>query len=147
MLIRYFVLVMIGFQFTPFKAGENSKTMFEQMLDLFTELLNYTNGDATEALDWLNQLDRKHKFTNDDYGMGDFIEDLKENGYLKENGPDGTFKITSKTEQTIRKKSLEDIFGKLKKGSKGNHQTNKTGPVQNLVLIPGLINLGTILIR
>jgi hypothetical protein len=51
---------MIGFQFTPFKAGENSKTMFEQMLDLFTELLNYTNGDATEALDWLNQLDRKH---------------------------------------------------------------------------------------
>ncbi|MFM7721337.1 MAG: vWA domain-containing protein [Sediminibacterium sp.] len=119
---------MIGFQFTPFKAGENSKTMFEQMLDLFTELLNYTNGDATEALDWLNQLDRKHKFTNNDYGMGDFIEDLKENGYLKENGPDGTFKITSKTEQTIRKKSLEDIFGKLKKGSKGNHQTNKTGP-------------------
>ena len=101
---------MIGFQFTPFKAGENNKTMFEQMLDLFTELLNYTNGDATEALDWLNQLDRKHKFTNDDYGMGDFIEDLKENGYLKENGPDGTFKITSKTEQTIRKKSLEDIL-------------------------------------
>jgi diacylglycerol kinase family enzyme len=28
--------------------------------------------------------------------MGDFIEDLKENGYLKEHGPDGTFKITSK---------------------------------------------------
>ncbi len=123
---------MIGFQFTPFKAGENSKTMFEQMLDLFTELLNYTNGDATEALDWLNQLDRKHKFTNNDYGMGDFIEDLKENGYLKENGPDGTFKITSKTEQTIRKKSLEDIFGKLKKGSKGNHQTNKIGPSAEL---------------
>jgi Ca-activated chloride channel homolog len=123
---------MIGFQFTPFKAGENKKTMFEQMLDLFTELLNYTNGDATEALDWLNQLDRKHKFTNDDYGMGDFIEDLKENGYLKEHGPDGTFKITSKTEQTIRKKSLEDIFGKLKKGSKGNHQTNKIGPSAEL---------------
>lgn len=123
---------MIGFQFTPFKAGNSKKSMFEQMLDLFTELLNYTNGDATEALDWLNQLDRKHKFTNDDYGMGDFIEDLKENGYLKENGPDGTFKITSKTEQTIRKKSLEDIFGKLKKGTKGNHQTNKTGPSAEL---------------
>ena len=123
---------MKGFQFTPFKEGENKKSMFEQMLDLFTELLNYTNGDATEALDWLNQLDRKHKFTNNDYGMGDFIEDLKENGYLKENGPDGTFKITSKTEQTIRKKSLEDIFGKLKKGSKGNHQTNKTGPSAEL---------------
>ena len=52
---------MIGFQFTPFKAGENNKTMFEQMLDLFTELLNYTNWDATEALDWLNQLDRPRR--------------------------------------------------------------------------------------
>ena len=117
---------MIGFQFTPFKAGENNKTMFEQMLDLFTELLNYTNGDATEALDWLNQLDRKHKFTNDDYGMGDFIEDLKENGYLKEHGPDGTFKITSKTEQTIRKSALDEIFGKLKKSGRGNHNSNQS---------------------
>lgn len=138
---------MIGFQFTPFKAGENNKTMFEQMLDLFTELLNYTNGDATEALDWLNQLDRKHKFTNDDYGMGDFIEDLKENGYLKENGPDGTFKITSKTEQTIRKKSLEDIFGKLKKAARAITKPIKPDPAQNLVQIPGLINLEIILIK
>ena len=147
MLIRYFVVVMIGFQFTPFKAGENKKSMFEQMLDLFTELLNYTNGDATEALDWLNQLDRKHKFTNNDYGMGDFIEDLKENGYLKENGPDGTFKITSKTEQTIRKKSLEDILGSLKKAVKAITKPIKRDPAQNLVLTPGPINLVTILTR
>ena len=55
---------MIGFQLTPFKAGNSKKSMFEQMLDLFTELLNYTNGDAAEALDWLNQLDRKHKLVS-----------------------------------------------------------------------------------
>ena len=33
----------------------------------------------------------------------------------------GRIKITPKTEQGIRKKSLEEIFGKLKKTKQGNH--------------------------
>jgi uncharacterized protein with von Willebrand factor type A (vWA) domain len=36
-------------------------------------------------------------------------------------------KITSKTEQGIRKRSLEEIFGKLKKTKQGEHQTFKPG--------------------
>jgi len=123
---------MIGHRFLNFNPNENSKSKFEQLLDLFTQILTYTNGDAGDALDWLNQLDREHKLTNDEYGMGDFIEDLKEHGYLKENEQDGSFKITSKSEQTIRKKSLEDIFGKLKKAKQGNHQTTKAGPSTEL---------------
>jgi len=59
--------------------------------------------------------------------MGDFIEDLKQNGYLKEDPANGDFSITGKSEQTIRKKSLEEIFGKLKKAGKGSHQTFKPG--------------------
>ena len=109
---------MIGHRFLPFNPKEQGKTKFEQLLDLFTQLLTYTNGDASEALDWMNQLDRQHNLTDKDYGIGDFIEDLKQNGYLTENQQDGSFKITAKSEQTIRKKSLEEIFGKLKK-SKG----------------------------
>jgi len=123
---------MIGHRFLPFNPKEQGKTKFEQLLDLFTQLLTYTNGDATEALDWLNQLDRQHNLTDDQYGMGDFIEDLKQNGYLTENQQDGSFKITAKSEQTIRKKSLEEIFGKLKKSKQGNHQTNKPGPSSEL---------------
>jgi uncharacterized protein with von Willebrand factor type A (vWA) domain len=91
------------------------------------QLLTYTNGDASEALNWLNELDRQYKLTNDDYGMGDFIEDLKENGYLQENPQNGDLRITGKSEQTIRKKSLEEIFGKLKKSKTGNHATRKPG--------------------
>ena len=123
---------MLGHRFINFVPGENSKSKFEQMLDIFTQLLNYTSGDATEALDWLNQLDRTHKFTDDEYGVGDFIEDLKQNGYLKENPQDGKFAITAKTEQTIRQKSLEEIFGKLKKGKQGNHSTTKAGPTGDI---------------
>jgi Ca-activated chloride channel family protein len=119
--------VMKGFYFSKYDPNENGKTPFGKLLDLFTELLQYTNGDAGEALHWLTQLDKQYKLTNDDYGIGDFIEDLKENGYLKENDQDGSYKITPKTEQGIRKRSLDEIFGKIKKAKKGSHRTFKTG--------------------
>jgi uncharacterized protein with von Willebrand factor type A (vWA) domain len=123
---------MIGHRFINFNAQENNKSKFEQLLDIFTQLLNYTSGEATEALDWLNQLDREHKLTDDKYGIGDFIDDLKQNGYLKENPQDSRFAITPKTEQTIRQKSLEEIFGKLKKTKAGSHQTTKAGQTGEL---------------
>ena len=118
---------MQGFLFSKYDPGENNKSPFDKLLGVFTEMLQYTNGDAGEALSWLSQLDKQYGLTNKDYGIGDFIEDLKENGYLKENEQDGTFKITPKTEQTIRKRSLEEIFGKLKKAKQGSHRTFKTG--------------------
>ncbi len=117
---------MKGILFTKF-TEQKGKPPFERLLDTFMELLQFTNGDATEALDWLTQLDREYKLTDDNYGIGDFIEELKEKGYLRENPADGAYAITGKTEQTIRQRSLEEVFGKLKKGKKGNHNTFKTG--------------------
>ncbi|MFL9483559.1 vWA domain-containing protein [Chitinophagaceae bacterium LWZ2-11] len=118
---------MLGHRFIKFNPDENGKSKFEQMLDLFMQLLSYTNGDAGEALSWMNELDKKYKFSTEDYGMGDFIQDLKDNGYLNENPIDGNFSLTGKSEQSIRKRSLEEIFGKLKKTNQGNHQTFKPG--------------------
>ncbi len=118
---------MIGYQFFSFNPAQNEQSKFDQLLHIFSQLLVYTNGSAEESLSWMNELDKQYHFTDDEYGMGDFIEDLKKNGYLKENEADGSFQITAKSEQTIRKKSLEEIFGKLKKADKGNHSTFKTG--------------------
>lgn len=117
---------MKGLIFSKYTAPEG-KNPFEKLFNLFMELLQYTSGDATEALDWLTKLDNEYKLTNKDYGIGDFIEELKVKGYLKENENDGAYAITGKTEQTIRKRSLDEIFGKLKKARKGNHNTFKTG--------------------
>ena len=116
---------MKGYQFSKYLPNELPKGGFDEMLKLFTQLLNYTAGDAGEALAWMNELDKQYKFTNKDYGMGDFIEDLKEKGYINEEN--GETKITAKTEQTIRKSALEEIFGKLKKAGKGNHNSNISG--------------------
>ena len=118
---------MKGQRFIKFDPAERSLDKFEQLLNIFMQLLTYTNGDATEALQWLNELDRQYQLTNPDYGLGDFIDEMKENGYLQENPQDGTISITKKSEQTIRKRSLEEIFGKLKKTKQRNHQTFKPG--------------------
>ena len=117
---------MLGFVFSKYQPN-NNQSPFDKLFNLFMELLQYTSGDAAEAFDWLTQLDREHKLTDDNYGIGDFIEDLKKHGYLQEDQMNGAYLITAKTEQTIRKRSLDEIFGKLKKSKQGNHQIFKSG--------------------
>jgi uncharacterized protein with von Willebrand factor type A (vWA) domain len=117
---------MLGFRFSNFK-GEKGKPRFDTMFDIFKELLVHTSGDVQEALSWLTELDKQYNITSEGYGIGDFINDLKEKGYLKKDNEEGSFSITSKTEQSIRQSSLEQIFGKLKKSRKGNHKTNYNG--------------------
>ncbi|MFI5172209.1 MAG: VWA domain-containing protein [Chitinophagales bacterium] len=117
---------MLGNRFIKYK--EQQKSTFDKLFELLKELLIYTSGDVAEALDWLNQLDNKYKITTPEYGMGDFIEELKDRGFLKEEDPEsGIVQITSKMEQSIRKTSLDQIFGKLKKSQNGNHKTSHTG--------------------
>ncbi len=118
---------MIGFRITDFKPSNKEKTTFEQLFDLFKEMLVHTSGDVTEALSWLNEIDRKYKITNNDYTMADFIADLKKLGYIKDDHQNGGMVMTSKIEQSIRESSLEQIFGKLKKSGQGNHKTPYTG--------------------
>ena len=115
------------FHFSKYDPDQQGKSPFEKLLDLFLQLLTYTNGDFNEAMQWMNELDKEYKLTNNEYGIGDFVEDLKDRGYIDEKPVTGEIKISSKTERGIRKKSLEEIFGKLKKTKQGNHQTFKPG--------------------
>lgn len=118
---------MIGFRF-QFEIPDDGKSPFEKLLDIFRELLIYTNGDVEEAISWLNELDREYKLTDNNYGMADFIEDLKKEGYLQQSVQPGMpLKPSSKMEKIIRQKSLEEIFGKLKKSAGGNHRSPYSG--------------------
>lgn len=119
-----------GLRFEKYEAKEVSP--FEKLFDIFKELITYTSGDFDEAFEWLQQLDREYKLTTPEYTLDDFLEDLKKKGYLREefeNPKDGKgkLKITSKTEQAIRKNALNQIFGKLKKSRLGNHKTKTIG--------------------
>lgn len=118
---------MIGFQFSKYIPTKLDGSNFDNLLDLFKQLLLYTSGDPAEAIDWMNELDKQHNVTNSEYGMGDFIQDLKDKGFLDEGEHTGEYEITPKMEQAIRKNALEEVFGKLKKSGKGNHKTRFTG--------------------
>ncbi len=91
------------------------------------QLILITSGNVSEALQWLTEVDKQYNLSNSDYGIGDFIEDLKKNGYITDEGPDGEFKLKAKSEQSLRQSALEEIFGKLKKTKGGEHKTHHNG--------------------
>ena len=125
---------MVGYRFSeyiPEEQEDGKKAKFDQLLDIFNQLITMTAGNVSEALSWITQLDKQYNLTDDSYGIADFIEDLKTKGYLKEekneNGESREV-LTAKGEQSIRKQSLDEIFGKLKKtNAGGNHRTPYQG--------------------
>ena len=100
---------------------------FEDLLKIYQQLLLITSGDFNKTISIMTELDRKHNFTPENYGIGDFIEDLKKKGYIKENSNDQKIKITKKSELELRHSALDEIFGKLKKDKPGSHMTNTFG--------------------
>lgn len=119
---------MLGYRFTDFVPEQTSEAQkFDELFKIFQQLLTITGGDVGETLQWLTNLDERYGLTGDEYGIGDFIEDLKKKGYLEENPASGEIRVTSKTEQSIRRSALEEIFGKLKRSRPGDHRTNKSG--------------------
>lgn len=117
-----------GFIFKTYEAPFQSP--FDKLFEIFKELITHTSGDFDEAIDWLRELDKEYKLTTPDYTIDDFIEDLKQKGYLKEEiDPDGKggLSITAKTERAIRQQALDQIFGQIKRSGQGNHKSKSPG--------------------
>ncbi|WP_166336921.1 vWA domain-containing protein [Sphingobacterium chungjuense] len=116
-----------GFVFKQYEAP--FQTPFDKLFDIFKELITHTSGDFDEAIDWLRQLDKEFKLTTPEYTVDDFIEDLKNKGYIQERSDIGGSGVglTSKLEKALRQNALEQIFGKMRKGVSGNHKTKYSG--------------------
>lgn len=112
------------------RFNQPGKSPFDTLWDLFQELLTISGGDVSQALRWLHQIDDEYKITDqfeDGYGLGDFIDEMKERGYIRFDEEESIMVPTAKTDRSIRQKSLEEIFKHLKKGGEGHHKTNYTG--------------------
>jgi Ca-activated chloride channel family protein len=106
----------------------NGESPFNRMLKIFQELILYTSGDVQEALSWLTQLDKEYQLSTKDYSIGDFIQDLIDQGFIQqEQSAAGGFAPSAKMEIGLRQKALGDIFGQIKKSKRGNHSTNAFG--------------------
>lgn len=121
---------MIGVHFHRFVPNKDKRTPFERLLPVFLELINYTSGDADEALSWMEEIDKQTPLFSDTYTREDFEQELKRRGYLREEyrkGSGGQGFITPRSEQSLRQRALDQIFGKMKKSAKGQHHTRSTG--------------------
>jgi len=119
---------MLGNRFTEFIPDKKAQQSdFDKLFDIFMQLVVITSGDVSEALNWLTNLDKQYNISGDSYGIGDFIDELKDKGYITDENPEGKFDLTAKSEQSIRASALEELFGKLKKSKKGDHRTNFGG--------------------
>lgn len=120
---------MKGFQFSKAKPKKD-ESLFERLFDIFKDILIHTSGDVAEAISWLTTLDKEFEITSKDYGISDFIEDLRLKGYLtNERNQNGNLREipTSKLESSLRKSALNEIFDDLKQSGNGEHPTNKIG--------------------
>ena len=142
------------------KPKLDKQTPFEKLFEIFKELITHTSGDFDEAIDWLRELDVEYELTDENYTIDDFIKDLLEKSYIREEiKPDGSGKgmgLTAKTEKLLREYALKQIFGKLKRSGTGNHKTNHLGqgaeppgelknfqfgdPIESIVLTESLKN-------
>ena len=127
-----------GFVFKKYEPI--NKSPFEKLFNIFKDLITHTSGDFDEAISWLRELDKEYNLTDENYTIEDFIEDLKNKGYIREEfdldgdgdgegdgiGKDN-FSITAKTERAIRKQALDQIFGKIRRSGSGNHKSKKAG--------------------
>ena len=133
---------LTGFRFTPYE--DPHMTPFEKLFDIFQELITHTSGDVEEALDWLEELDKEYELTDEDYTLNDFVEDLKAKGYIREEidldqgdvgegeegdeGPGrGKMEMSAKLERILRRRALDQIFGKIKKSGQGSHKSKYRG--------------------
>lgn len=108
----------------------DSDKPFDKLWDLFQQLLTIASGDISQALSWLTDLDKEYNITDqfeEDYSIGDFIEQLKDKGYIKFDDKQNAVVMTRKTERSLRQRSLEEIFKNLHKGGFGGHQTQHSG--------------------
>ncbi len=121
---------MIGWRFSDYIDDGSENDPFERLLKIFKELLVHTSGDVYEAISWLTELDKQYKLTDENYGIGDFVQDLMDKGYISPSGNGGqgqNFNPTSKMELALRRQALDDIFDQLKKSKKGDHKTVTLG--------------------
>lgn len=120
---------MLGTFFTKYISEQKQEWDFDKIKDLFLDLLLHTSGDVDEAYEWLKHIDKQFNIFSDDYTFQNFKDDLEASGFFDKNSGKGggDKKLSASTEKMFRQKAYEQLFGKIKHGTSGNHNSTKKG--------------------
>ncbi len=113
-------------RYTKWTGKELSSTTFNDLLNLFNQLVLKLSGDVDEALEWMKQLNERYGIFKQGMDFDEFMKRLEEKGYISKKGQH--LKLTSRGTQKLRKNSLSRIFSSLKPGGGlGNHSVQSPG--------------------
>ena len=118
---------MSGHRFQKYIPEADERSPFDRLLELFLELMVHTSGDVDETFSWMKELDDEHGLTTPQYTLKDFRKELEERSYVEEVRDGSGGKMSVKTEKLIRKRSLDQVFGKMKKSGGGKHRSPHVG--------------------
>jgi uncharacterized protein with von Willebrand factor type A (vWA) domain len=116
----------VRFNYSSWKGPRPQDLEFrKQLMEIYRNLLLQTGGDVDEALRWMEYFGEQYGFLNEQFGIDDFKNMLKDTGEAEQT-PRG-FKVTPKGEKRIRQDSLNEIFSALQAGGPGDHRTPVAG--------------------
>lgn len=109
------------------ESQDKSKLTFDELMKLFDQLLLFTNGNVSEALNMMTELDREYNVFDDKQGLGfeAFLDWLKKEGFIEEYND--ILSLTHKGSKRIRQDALREIFTSLKKHAPGEHESPYSG--------------------
>jgi len=115
------------FRYEKWKGGWFDNEDFRKaLLQLYHQLLLSVNGDVDDALEALDRIGKHYGLFDGKFSIEDFKKWLKENEAIREVKP-GRHELTKKGERTIRRDSLNEIFGSLRKDAAGDHRVPQSG--------------------
>ena len=96
-----------AFKFSSFQ--EPTLSPFEKLFNIFKELIIHTSGDFDEAIEWLRELDKEYKLTDENYTIDDFVngDENKQVGIMS------SIKVGPTIADDIKKNSFFAVFGSL----------------------------------
>jgi len=98
---------------------------FQDLMSLFNYLLLMAGGDVDKVFKWMEYLQERGSI-DPGVDLEEFRRKLEENRIV-ERMKEGSYSLTAKGEQIIRKDSLNQIFSNLQKSGFGQHRVPSTG--------------------
>lgn len=103
------------------------KELLERLLSIFNQLLLQTDGDVDQALQILEQLDRRYGIFQGRLTIEDFKRFLERERTVARR-PDGRRVLTRKGERGLRVSAFDTIFSTLARDIEGEHRVDDLGP-------------------
>jgi Ca-activated chloride channel family protein len=104
---------------------QNLLQSFQNLMSLFNYLLLMAGGDVDKVFKWMEYLQERGSL-DPDVDLEEFRRQLEEQRIV-ERLKDGSYSLTAKGEQVIRKDSLNQIFNGLQKTGFGQHRVAAAG--------------------